>query len=263
MNINSFKPNKLRITMENKDIYDYNFYEGRKTILDSAEVIVPLVLKVIRPKSIVDVGCARGEFLSIFYKNGIKDLCGLDGEWINKEQLIIDGKDFMPVDLRKPLDIGRKFDLAVSLEVAEHLPEESAEIFIKSLTRLSPIVLFSAAVYGQGGVNHLNEQFQDYWSKLFKKEGYVAVDFIRKQVWDNEKVCFYYAQNILMYVKENYLNKNKNLRREFEKTNQSFISIIHPRMYYPVIEKQKKIGRMLPKPIKLIAEKFVKNVMKC
>ena len=246
--------------MRNKDIYNNKFYDGRSRISDSAEVIVPLILKLVKPKSVVDVGCATGEFLHVFKKNGINDMLGLDGDWVNKDRLCIPKEFFMPMDLNKPSKLNRSFDLIVSLETAEHLPEKNAKKFVSFLTSLGPVVLFSAAIYGQGGINHLNEQFQEYWAELFKKEGYVAVDFLRKKIWDDERVSIYYAQNILIYVKKDYLNTNKDLKKEFEQTNQSFISIIHPKIYYPIIKKQKILGKFLPKPIKFVVGKLLRHI---
>src|ERR1051326_3058645 len=89
---------------------------------------------------------------------------------------------------------------AISLEVAEHLPEASAQGFVASLTRLAPVVLFSAAVPLQGGAEHVNEQWQEYWRSKFSELDYVACDAIRPVIWGNEDVFTYYQQNILVYV---------------------------------------------------------------
>ena len=89
---------------------------------------------------------------------------------------------FLAFYLKRAIEIDREFDLVVSLEVAEHLPEECAKIFIKSLTKLGPVILFSAAIPFQGWTNHLNEQWPDYWANYFKDNGYEAIDCIRKKV---------------------------------------------------------------------------------
>ena len=62
-------------------------------------------------------------------------------------------------DLAQPLQIDRRFDLALSLEVAEHLPPECGSEFVQTLTDLSSVILFSAAIPFQGGTDHLNEQW--------------------------------------------------------------------------------------------------------
>lgn len=246
--------------MKNKEIYKDKFYDDRKGVSDSAEVIVPIILKLVKPKSVVDVGCATGEFLKIFEMKGVKNILGLDGDWIDKNRLCISKELFKTIDLNNPSKINKKFDLVISLETAEHLPKENAKDFVSFLTSLGKIVIFSGAVVGQGGINHLNEQYQKYWADLFKREGYVVVDFLRRKIWDDERVFFYYAQNILMYIKEEHINNNENIKKEFEQTNPSFISIIHPKLYNPVIEKQKLVGKFLPKPIKYIIGKLLSKM---
>jgi hypothetical protein len=90
--------------------------------------------------------------------------------------------------------------LALSLEVAEHLPPESANSFVASLVQLAPAVLFSAAVPGQGGVQHINEQWQSFWARCFERQGYRTVDILRPRIWADSRVAFYYRQNALLYV---------------------------------------------------------------
>ena len=127
----------------------------------------------------------------------------------------------------------RTFDLAMSLEVAEHLPPKSAEGFIAGLTKLAPVVLFSAAIPFQGGTNHVNEQWPQYWADLFARHGFDAIDCIRSEVWDNEEVEWWYAQNTILYANEAGLKAHPNLR----KFNSSIgLSVVHPRQYLHLAE---------------------------
>jgi SAM-dependent methyltransferase len=212
---------------------------------------------LIKPKSVVDVGCATGEFLYVFYKNGVKDILGIDGEWLKGKKLLIPKKFFLPLDLEKPLKIEREFDLVICLEVAEHLSKKSAEKFVKTLTNLSPIILFSAAIPYQGGIGHKNEQWPEYWIKLFSKRGYLPIDSIRKRTWDNNEVHFTYSQNIFLFVKKEYLKKNKVLSQEFKKTNNSFFSVVHPKLYLRKAKKCELINKIIPGPIKHVIIKFM------
>ena len=116
--------------------YDDAFYSDRRYSMNSAKVIVPLILDLMDVKSVVDVGCGMGEFLHVFSQMGTKEILGIDGEWIRHEKLQIPEEYFLSKDLEKPLHLDRKFDLAISLEVAEHLNESSAKGFIDSLTNL-------------------------------------------------------------------------------------------------------------------------------
>lgn len=156
----------------------------------SAHEIVPLILDLVRPASVIDLGCGNGIWLSVFREAGITDLVGVDGDYIAREKLEIPEMLFHPHDLTTSFDLDRRFDLALSLEVAENLPESFATLLVESLTRLSPVVLFSAAIPFQGGTQHVNEQWQDYWARHFQDCGYIAVDCVRPKVWQNERVDY-------------------------------------------------------------------------
>lgn len=238
--------------------YNKDSFGDRSDSLRSARIIVPIVLELIQPESVVDVGCGTGEFLSVFRENGIKTILGIDGPWIDKERLRIPKDTFQAADLEKPLNIDKKFDLAISLEVAEHLSANSAEIFIDTLTKLSPVVLFSAAIPFQGGLYHINEQWPDYWVNLFAKKGYVPIDCIRKKIWNNDDVSYWYAQNILLFVKKDYLETNSKLQKEYEQTEPSALSIVHPKLFLAKAKKLNFIVKLVPRPIRLLMSKLIK-----
>lgn len=197
----------------------------------SAREIVPLVLELVRPRTVIDLGCGAGTWLSVFREHGVDDVLGVDGDYVDESALEIPEDRFLPFDLREPLRMGRRFDLVVSLEVAEHLPEERAKTFVDSLTALGPVVLFSAAIPFQGGTHHLNEQWPEYWRERFLEKGYVAVDCLRKKVWHNENVEWWYAQNTLVFVEQDHLRRHPLLRREYENTAVSQLSVVHPKKH--------------------------------
>jgi SAM-dependent methyltransferase len=199
--------------------YDTYFYNKLHVgSLKSAEIIVPLLINLINPKSVIDIGCGIGSWLSVFQKFGIDDIFGVDGDWVKKEMLLIPPEKFLALDLKKTFSLKRQFDLAISLEVAEHLPPSSAPLFVKSLASTAPVIFFSAAIPFQGGVNHLNEQWPDYWAHYFKEQGYMAIDCIRKQIWQNNDIDYFYAQNSLLFVKPEQLDIKPILKIEYDKT---------------------------------------------
>lgn len=150
--------------------YSSNFFrDQQKRSLESAEVIVPIVLEITKLNSVIDVGCGTGTWVSEFIRNGIEDAWGTDGDYVDRSLLLIPAERFIPADLSKPLRLGRQFDLAVSLEVAEHLPPDCAAGFVTTLCGLAPRILFSAAIPYQAGEQHLFEQFQNYWCDLFRE----------------------------------------------------------------------------------------------
>lgn len=212
--------------------YTHEFFDNiRGGSRRSAQVVAPIVLDLIKPKSIVDIGCGDGTWLSVFHELGISDVIGLDGDYVNRQQLQIAQTQFKPIDLSSAFNLPRTFDLAVSLEVAEHLPLQSADGFVANLVKLAPVVLFSAAIPNQGGTKHLNEQWPDYWMSLFKVHDYVLIDCIRGKIWKNEQVEWFYAQNIFLYARADRLREDINLRREHEKTNIQQLSLVHPKRF--------------------------------
>lgn len=212
------------------DLYDRHYFESeRDNASVSSSQIVPIVFELVRPKSVVDVGCGTGAWLARFREFGAKEILGIDGSWVEKDMLLIPKSQFLELDLSQPIEIGRKFDLVVSLEVAEHLPNGSAEAFVTSLTSLGPVILFSAAIPQQGGTNHLNEQWPEYWSNLFRSKGYELVDCIRKRIWQDVRISYFYRQNIMMFIEREELNDFPALRIE-SKAN-SPLNLVHPELW--------------------------------
>ena len=165
----------------------------------SAVAIVDLVLQYLCPTSVVDVGCGTGVFLEEFEKRGTDTILGLDGP-ATKTVFRPDGSNFLAADLTARVELDRRFDLALCLEVAEHLPAESANCLVETLTDLAPVILFSAAHPAQGGQDHVNERWPVYWYRRFAQRGYVALDILRGPLSDRPRVLDCYRQNLVLYV---------------------------------------------------------------
>jgi SAM-dependent methyltransferase len=210
--------------------YTGDFYDRlRDGVERSARAMVPLVLELTGARTVVDVGCGSGHWLKHFKLNGIEQVLGIDGVWVTSHELA--NGEFQSADLTQPFRSDRTFDLAVSLEVAEHLPPGSAAAFVASLVQLAPVVMFSAAIPEQGGVDHLNEQWQDYWAGLFEHHGFVPVDAIRPRVWSNPTVESWYAQNTVLYVDRRYLDRYPRLADAARQTSADRLPVVHPRHY--------------------------------
>lgn len=215
--------------------YDRDYYRTLDaTSLRSARRVVPRVLELVAPRRVVDIGCGRGSWLSVFQEHGVPEILGVDGDWVDPVGLHIPADRFRRVDLGRPLEIDGGFDLAVCLEVAEHLPEDRARGLAEDLARLAPVVLFSAAVPFQGGVGHVNEQWPDYWAERFAGLGFRVVDVLRRELWDDPEVVWWYAQNTLLFVREDRL---AGLPRLLEAVvPEAPPRLIHPRHYLIKIE---------------------------
>lgn len=184
------------------------FDEITQESLGSAKVVVPLVVDLVHPATVVDVGCATGAWLSVCRDHKINYTIGLDGAYVDPSKLLIPPDCIKVVDLAKPFSLSERFDLAISLEVAEHLPPRSASGFVRSLCQLAPIVLFSAAVPGQGGQHHVNERWPEYWRQAFANQHFVMFDPFRPLLWHDERVAFYYRQNLFLFIREDLLKAN-------------------------------------------------------
>ncbi len=182
--------------------YDADFYSLLASFaVRSAAEVVPLLSASLPVDSVVDFGCGQGAWLSIWRKAGA-NVTGVDGPYVDRQRLMIEENEFCAADLGRPIDLGRRFDLVQSLEVAEHLPLRQAADFVGTLTAHGPVVMFSAAVPGQGGEHHLNEQPLEYWREMFRRRGFVAIDCIRPQIVDNPRIQHWYRCNILLYVEQ-------------------------------------------------------------
>jgi len=168
--------------------------------LRSADIVVRSLLETISPQSVLDVGCGLCHFTRKFLDSGIKDVLAVDGDYLNPELLCIPREYFRSADLTRAFDFGRKFDLVVSLEVGEHLPPECAGQFVECLVRHGKVVLFSAAFPGQGGQNHINEQWATWWAQHFRRYGYIPLDMIRPKVLDNSDLPPWYRFNTMLYA---------------------------------------------------------------
>lgn len=215
-----------------KQFYDDDFYKKQvEDSIRSAKVVLGILFEVYKPFSVIDFGCGYGSWLMVAESLGSKVLKGFDGDWILKEKLLSKKIDFSPVNFEDFEVHGiDKYDLSISLEVAEHLSEEIAESLINTLCKASDIVLFSASIKHQGGTNHINEQWQSYWINLFQANGFEPFDIFRGAIWDNNKVKWWYRQNTFLYV--NTITNNPKLNFEMLKAMEKPIpDVVHPQYY--------------------------------
>lgn len=169
----------------------------------SAQTISDLLRRNLEIQSVLDVGCARGTWLAAWRESGATDIVGADGSYVDPTTLAIPRNLFVAADLAETLDLGRRFDLVQSLEVAEHVCADAANRFVDNLVRHAHgYILFSAAPPGQGGEHHINEQPYEYWREKFRARGFHPYDFIRPALAADKGISFWYRYNTMLYVRE-------------------------------------------------------------
>jgi SAM-dependent methyltransferase len=216
-------------------VYGASFYENQQGwSYRAAQEVVPPLISLLRPANVLDVGCGIGTWLKVFMEHGIEDVQGIDGEYVNPSQLMIPKEKFLAADLTQKIDLKRQFDLVLSLEVAEHLPFDSSASFVENLTAHGKVIVFSAAVPGQGGVSHINEQWPDYWKILFEARGYTLVNCLRRRFWSNKRIAPWYKQNMLLYVDKVYLLGHPKLLEEHDRSKNLLLSVVHPDLFAQV-----------------------------
>lgn len=181
--------------------YDQTFFDSVNDAgSSSAEVVVPLLMRLVKPSSVVDVGCGTGIWVQEFIRAGLGETVGVDGAYVPAGSRRLEPANFVEADLTQPLELGDRRDLATCLEVAEHLQPESALTLVESLVRGAPAVVFSAAVPGQGGTHHVNEQWPDYWISRFEAHGWTCWDVLRRQLRYDSRVAWIYRQNLMLML---------------------------------------------------------------
>jgi SAM-dependent methyltransferase len=212
--------------------YDEVFFSDISTgSRESAQAILPFVQELVQPTSVLDVGCGTGEWLQTWDELGVSDIAGVDGAYVDQSVLAFPAAKFTAVDLAtETMALGRRFDLVSSLEVAEHLPEQAARRFVDSLVDHGDVVLFSAAAPGQGGVDHVNEQWPGFWVELFAARGLEVLDVVRPHVWGDVRAVYYYRQNSMIFADR---ARSPRLFSRCESLP-SFdgYSIVHPQLYF-------------------------------
>jgi len=193
-------------TIGRETIYGGTFFAGiEEGARRSAEVVVPLLIELFSPSSVVDIGGGGGSWAAACLAHGVADAVAVDGPWVPKTARRIPPDRFLEHDLSLPLVLRRTFDLALCLEAAEHLPASAAPELVRGLAEAAPVVAFSAALPGQGGDGHINEQPASYWARLFASQNYVCFSDIRRRIWNDEAVEVWYRQNLLCFVRESEL----------------------------------------------------------
>lgn len=230
-------------------LYTLNYYRQVGQASERcANEMLPFVVNLISPRSFLELGSGTGSWTRAAARQGIEDYIAVDGNWVQESELVIPKEHFVRHELNMPLDLGRKFDLAISLEVAEHLKESSADQFVETLTSHSDIILFGAATPMQGGTGHINEQWPTYWIDKFERVDYHCFDIIRPKFWGNEFILPYYIQNTFIFIRR---DSNVDLAEILHKLHSDLYAdtermmFIHPRQYIGIASMETISARLI------------------
>lgn len=207
----------------------------------AANKIFNILLEFLQPRSILDVGCGLGTWLAAARDLGITDGWGIEGPWIDLSQLDIPQSQISLCDLEHAFSLQRQFDLVLCLEVAEHLSQQAADSLVAALTSHGQTVLFSAAIPYQGGHHHVNEQFLDYWAKLFLARDFAALDIFRPRLWEDSEIPTYLRQNVVLFAHRSVIDSHAPMRNELSIRRP--LSIVHPDLYSRVASSSIRYSR--------------------
>lgn len=228
----------------------------------AAEQVLPVLFETYKPSSILDVGCGLGNWIEVAKKLSGAQIMGVDGDYVNRKLLKIDENEFVERDLTKPFNLDKKFDLAICLEVAEHLPETAAAGFIQSLTQHSDVIMFSAALPGQGGQNHINEQWPSYWQEHFNNCGFEMIDFFRFKIWNNTKIEYWYKQNLFLVVRKGHKLAKNDVEIAYSLVHPELLELIHEQYKNKIILLQGTINKLKKRDIIGRVSKLFRNKKK-
>jgi SAM-dependent methyltransferase len=205
------------------------------------------------------VGCGLGNWIEVAKKLSGAKIIGVDGDYVDRRLLKIEENEFVECDLTKPFDLNKKFDLAICLEVAEHLPEASAEGFIKSITNHSDVIMFSAALPGQGGQHHINEQWPSYWQEHFNNCGFEMMDFFRFKIWNNPKIEYWYKQNLFLVVRKGHKIAKNEAEIAYSLVHPELLELIHEQYQNKILLLKGTIHKLKKRDIVGRFSKFFKK----
>ena len=161
------------------------------------------------PRSVVDIGCGDGRLLAAIHAlDPSLSVLGIDSSAAaltraQRAGLPVERHDlsfWRPGETRRLKARTACFDLAISLETAEHLPPWGGRRLVTLLTQ-GRVAVFSAAHPGQGGTWHINERPFDYWRGLFRSRGFEvsANDEAFRQSMQQLRLPWWYGSNLHLF----------------------------------------------------------------
>jgi hypothetical protein len=243
--------------MEEPDSYNKSYFTRRGNLsYESAQKTLEILSKYFSFDSVVDFGCGTGTWLKVCLELGCLDVLGIDRHADGSSELEIPSNKFLKKSLAENILLEKRYDFAICLEAAEHLEAEFANTIVENLVNASDLILFSAAIPGQGGTNHQNEQPPDYWREKFSSHGYVQLDCIRPTIWEEPKIAWWYKQNAFLYLSPQALGKHRDIGCKNFMTNKH---LVHPDCFQAKLLEHDLVNASIPNLLKAIIRKLGKK----
>lgn len=238
----------------------HHHYNKRHHGLSSASVIINYLEQELKitPLSVIDVGCGLGQWLHVFLSSSALKVKGVDGQHVPASESLIDEENRVRSNLEEFIATksDEHFDLVICLEVAEHIDFTLADALVDKLTSLGNTILFSAAIPGQTGENHVNEQPHSFWLDKFEQRGYLILDPFRKFFWNDSRVNWWYAQNLFLICKPSLCSEEA-MKHKYDRN-----MYVHPHLldlYKPAMSSSVANGNI---SLYSKAKSFIKRIIK-
>jgi hypothetical protein len=234
-------PDLVALTRSIPNIYAHDFYDEQHAgSVASARRILSILRERYDFDTVCDFGTGIGTWLKAAHELGKVALAGFDGPWAMQHPARFNDAAFFPVDLNDDITVTDRFDLVISVEVAEHLDPTRGPGFVRDLCRAGDVVLFGAALPRQPGDGHINCRPHAYWVDLFRQQGYVCLDLFRPRVWHDPAVEPWYAQNCFLFV-------NATQRERFgDAPVAALFDVYHPLLVSGLVQHDHRSGHIDP-----------------
>lgn len=191
--------------------YDQQFYSRLEAGSESsAKVILKIVQDRFQFRSVVDFGTGTGVWLKAAHAYGASTLLGIDGPWAQHLKRF-HAADYRFINLNDSVPELKSYDVAICVEVAEHLEPSRSISLVSDLCQLADAVVFGAALTRQFGDGHINCRNQSFWITLFRDHGFSCHDIFRPKIWYDSRVEPWYRQNTFLFTR----GKISDLFRDF------------------------------------------------
>ena len=223
--------------MSHNQLYPDSYYVIHEAAsAKSAHVVLSHLYRRCAPHSVIDIGCGQGAWLAAAEDLGSRVLMGLDGPWVDRASLARPTIQFRPTDLERNVELSERYDLCISVEVAEHLTPNSERLFVKTLCQASDLVLFSAATPYQTGQGHVNLRWPSYWTGLFEEHHFECFDVLRPLVWDDVVVEWWYRQNVLLFARRG----TRGVERLGRPATGAMLDVVHPEHLASIVSEHRE-----------------------